>query len=397
MDNIEKLVNEVGENLTNNILKYWSTKMIDSRNGGFYGRISGSEQLYADADKGAILNARILWTFSAAYRILGKEEYLTIATRAKQYIIDKFYDKEFGGVYWSLNFLGKPLDTKKQIYAIGFAIYGLSEYARATGDREALDYAIKLFDSIEEHSFDKERNGYFEAMTRQWGEIADMRLSEKDANERKTMNTHLHILEPYANLYRVWKDSRLEQQLRNLIDVFITRILNKETYHLNLFFDDDWNSKYHIISYGHDIEASWLIHEAALVLDDKDLLKKVEPVIVKIAEAAAEGFTPENGMIYESNLDKHHVDRDRHWWVQAETVVGYMNIYQHFGDHKSLERALSCWNYIKNNLIDHEQGEWFWSIKANGEINRDDDKAGFWKCPYHNGRMCMEIIERFGK
>ncbi len=397
MDNIEKLVNEVGENLTNNILKYWSTKMIDSRNGGFYGRISGSEQLYADADKGAILNARILWTFSAAYRILGKEEYLTIATRAKQYIIDKFYDKEFGGVYWSLNYLGKPLDTKKQIYAIGFAIYGLSEYARATGDREALDYAIKLFDSIEEHSFDKERNGYFEAMTRQWGEIADMRLSEKDANERKTMNTHLHILEPYANLYRVWKDSRLEQQLRNLIDVFITRILDKETYHLNLFFDDDWNSKYHIISYGHDIEASWLIHEAALVLDDKDLLKKVEPVIVKIAEAAAEGFTPENGMIYESNLDKHHVDRDRHWWVQAETVVGYMNIYQHFGDHKSLERALSCWNYIKNNLIDHEQGEWFWSIKANGEINRDDDKAGFWKCPYHNGRMCMEIIERFGK
>lgn len=397
MDNIEKLVNEVGENLTNNILKYWSTKMIDPRNGGFYGRISGSEQLYADADKGAILNARILWTFSAAYRILGKEEYLTIATRAKQYIIDKFYDKEFGGVYWSLNYLGKPLDTKKQIYAIGFAIYGLSEYARATGDGEALDYAIKLFDSIEEHSFDKERNGYFEAMTRQWGEIADMRLSEKDANERKTMNTHLHILEPYANLYRVWKDSRLEQQLRNLIDVFITRILNKETYHLNLFFDDDWNSKYHIISYGHDIEASWLIHEAALVLDDKDLLKKVEPVIVKIAEAAAEGFTPENGMIYESNLDKHHVDRDRHWWVQAETVVGYMNIYQHFGDHKSLERALSCWNYIKNNLIDHEQGEWFWSIKANGEINRDDDKAGFWKCPYHNGRMCMEIIERFGK
>ena len=397
MDNIEKLVNEVGENLTNNILKYWPTKMIDPRNGGFYGRISGSEQLYADADKGAILNARILWTFSAAYRILGKEEYLTIATRAKQYIIDKFYDKEFGGVYWSLNYLGKPLDTKKQIYAIGFAIYGLSEYARATGDGEALDYAIKLFDSIEEHSFDKERNGYFEAMTRQWGEIADMRLSEKDANERKTMNTHLHILEPYANLYRVWKDSRLEQQLRNLIDVFITRILDKETYHLNLFFDDDWNSKYHIISYGHDIEASWLIHEAALVLDDKDLLKKVEPVIVKIAEAAAEGFTPENGMIYESNLDKHHVDRDRHWWVQAETVVGYMNIYQHFGDHKSLERALSCWDYIKNNLIDHEQGEWFWSIKANGEINRDDDKAGFWKCPYHNGRMCMEIIERFGK
>lgn len=318
-----------------------------------------------------------------------------MATRAKRYIIDSFCDKTYGGIYWSLTHQGDPLDTKKQIYAIGFAIYGLSEYYRATADAEALTYAIHLFESIETHSFDKIKNGYCEALTREWGEIADMRLSEKDANERKTMNTHLHILEPYTNLYRVWKDERLKNQLRNLIFLFTDKILNKETHHLELFFDDDWNSKYSIVSYGHDIEASWLIHEAALELKDPAVLQYVEPLVQKIAEAATEGFTPEGGMIYERNLTNGHVDADRHWWVQAETVVGYINLYQHFADEASLDKALACWEFTKSHLIDRVNGEWFWSLRADGTINHTDDKAGFWKCPYHNGRMCMEVMERF--
>ena len=194
------LKEEVQQVLKDNILPYWIKKMEDHAEGGFYGRITGHEVLMPESEKGAILNARILWTFSAAYRILKKEEYLETATRAKNYLLKHFYDQEFGGVYWSVDYMGNPLDTKKQIYALGFAVYGLSEYSRATGDQEALDYAIKLFDSIEQYSFDTEKNGYFEAMTREWGEIADMRLSDKDANERKTMNTHLHILEPYTNL-----------------------------------------------------------------------------------------------------------------------------------------------------------------------------------------------------
>ena len=197
------LKNEMHSVLTDNILSYWMQKMIDNVHGGFYGRITGEEVLMPEAEKGAILNARILWTFSAAYRLLKREEYLVTATRAKRYILDNFYDKEFGGIYWSLDYKGEPLDTKKQIYAIGFAIYGLSEYHRATNDAEALEYAIKLFECIEAHSFDEVKNGYCEALTREWGEIADMRLSDKDANERKTMNTHLHILEPYTNLFRV--------------------------------------------------------------------------------------------------------------------------------------------------------------------------------------------------
>lgn len=221
-----------------------------------------------------------------------------------------------------------------------------------------------------------------------------MRLSEKDANECKTMNTHLHILEPYTNLYRVWKNDLLEKQLKNLIHLFINRILNKETFHLQLFFNDDWQSKYSIISYGHDIEASWLLHEAALSIGDPALLAETEPIIYKIAIASAEGLLPHQGMIYEKHLNTGHTDNEFHWWVQAEAVVGYFNIYQYWKDEEALSKALSTWSFIKNHLIDYKQGEWFWSIQADGTINQKDDKAGFWKCPYHNSRMCMEIIER---
>ena len=399
MDNekISQLCAEVKAELENNILPFWMTKMIDRERGGFYGRITGNDVLEASASKGAILNARILWTFSAAYRLLGKEEYLETATRAKRYLIDHFYDAEFGGIYWELDCEGKPLDTKKQIYAIGFAIYGLSEYVRATGDAEALDYAKRLFEVIEKYSFDAEKNGYLEALTRDWHPIADMRLSDKDENEKKTMNTHLHILEPYTNLYRVWKDERLKKQIRNLVNLFLDKILDADTYHLNLFFEDDWTNKYQIVSYGHDIEASWLIHEAALVLGDKDLLEKVEPSIIKIAAAADEGLNPDGSMIYENFASKGKVDRELHWWVQAENVVGHLNLYQHFADQSALEKALRCWNFIKNHLVDREHGEWHWSLYADGTVNTKDDKAGFWKCPYHNGRMCMETLERFCK
>jgi mannobiose 2-epimerase len=420
---IQLMKQEMQDVVKNNILRFWLDKMVDREHGGFYGRIDGSEVLHPEAEKGAILNARILWSFSAAYRILGNPEYLEAATRAKDYIIDHFLDKEYGGVYWSVDYLGNPLDTKKQFYAIGFAIYGMSEYARSTGDREALECALQLFDSIEEHAFDSKYNGYIEACTREWGEIADMRLSELDANYPKSQNTHLHIIEPYANLYRCLKEFqastscdyvpvigsvlpieiavpqetflRVEGALRNIIDIFTDRILNPETHHLDLFFEMDWTrGAGHLESYGHDIECSWLMHEAALVLGDTDVLAKVEPIVREVARASEKGLRPDGSMIHEANLDTGHVDDDLHWWVQAENVVGWYNLYQHFGDEQALERAFQGWNYIKTQIIDWDNGEWHWSRHPDGSLNTVDDKAGFWKCPYHNSRMCLEIIER---
>ena len=414
---------EMQDVVQNNILRFWLDKMQDQEHGGFYGRMDGTGVLHPEAEKGAILNARILWSFSAAYRVLKNPEYLEAATRAKDYIIEHFVDPEYGGVFWSVDYLGRPLDTKKQFYAIGFAVYGLSEYARATGDREALDYALQLYECIEEHAFDHEHNGYIEAQTREWGTIADMRLSELDANYPKSQNTHLHIIEPYTNLLRCLKEMQarescnyvpaigavlpvdisvpqetllsVEASLRNLIDIFTDRILNPETHHLDLFFDMDWTrGAGRLESYGHDIECSWLMHEAALVLGDEQVLAKVEPIVRMVAKASEKGLRPDGSMIHEANLDTGHVDDDLHWWVQAENVVGWFNLYQYFHDEDALAKAARCWQYIKDQLIDYEHGEWFWSRHPDGTLNTIDDHAGFWKCPYHNSRMCLEIIER---
>lgn len=388
---VQALAKQLRKELTQNILPYWTEKMQNPE-GGFIGRIDGMENPDPAAPKGAIMNARLLWTFASAYRVLGDSSYLEMAQRAKREIIDRFIDTEYGGIYWSLDPNGTALETKKQIYAIAFAIYGLAEFNRATGDAEALEYAIKLFNSIEEHSFDPVNGGYFEAFTREWNPIDDMRLSEKDANESKTMNTHLHVLEAYTCLFRVWGNGMLRERLRGLLEMFEQHIIGSDG-HLKLFFDAEWNCSYDTVSYGHDIEASWLIHEAATVLGDKDVLERMLTLVPSIAEAGLEGFTPEGGMIYEKHGPEGPSDCDRHWWVQAETVVGCINLWNRFGRQEGLENALMCWEFIKAHMIDRENGEWFWSLRADGSINRDDDKAGLWKCPYHNGRMCLEIIE----
>lgn len=391
MNGFKQIMQEV---LEHNILQYWLDKAVDQERGGFYGRIDGHDVLHADADKGAVLHARILWAFSAAYRVLQKPEYLKAAMHAKDYLLEHFVDKEYGGVYWCVDCNGEPVDTKKQTYAIGFAIYGLSEYARATGDRLALDMAILLYHDIENHAFDSKNNGYIEALTREWEPIADMRLSDKDENGSRTMNTHLHIIEPYTNLYRVWKDAGLEQRIRNLLTIFTDRILNHKTWHLDLFFNDEWESERNIQSFGHDIEAAWLLHESALVLGDKALLRTIGPLVRRIADAADEGLQADGSMLYERWLDSGREDRQRQWWVQCENIVGHVNLYQHFGDEEALGVAVRCWAYVQKNLIDWKIGEWHWAMLDDGTLNLEDDKIGLWKCPYHNSRMCLELMER---
>lgn len=378
-------------NLVGNILPFWIERMVDPR-GGFYGRCDGNNNIHPDAHKGAILNARILWAFSAAYRVIGDKKYLEMAQRAKVYLERFFIDKDFGGVFWELDSDGKPFDTKKQFYAIGFAIYGLSEFARATGDSHAKELALKLFADIETHSRDNVNGGYFEAATQQWEPIGDMRLSDKDDNASKTMNTHLHILEPYTNLLRIAPENDdLSQAVRHLLHIFIDKIEDCKSHHLGLFFNDDWTRRDHEISYGHDIEASWLLLEAAQVLGDTDVLDKVLAHTKEIAIAALEGRCFDGSMVYERHANGHY-DNDKHWWVQAENVIGQLYLWKFHGMEQMYDKAVQSWEYIRDNIVDNVNGEWFWSLKGS-QPNLLDDKAGFWKCPYHNSRMCLEIIE----
>ncbi len=388
------LASEVKSELVNNILPFWSERMIDKTNSGFYGRIKGDGSVQPDADKGAVLNFRILWTFSSAYRLLQKQEYLVTAEKSLDYVLKYFFDNKNGGVYWLLDQNGNIKDGKKQIYAQAFAVYALAEYYRITNDRNCLNKAIELFRLIEKHSFDDRLEGYFEAFSMEWGPLDDLRLSTKDANEKKTMNTHLHILEAYTNLYRIWKDDYLKQQLRRLIIVFTDTIVNKHSFNLNMFFDEDWNDKTDLVSYGHNIESSWLLYEAAVVLADNDILARVKEICLGIAEASKKGIMPDGSMIYEYFFKSGHKDYDRHWWVQAETVLGFLNAYSLSGRKDFLDLSLGAWKFISDHLIDRQKGEWYWSVDKDLRPNIEEDKAGFWKCPYHNSRMCLEIMER---
>jgi mannobiose 2-epimerase len=392
-----KLSDSAHNELTGNILRFWMTRMTDERHGGFYGRINGKSQLVENEDKGGILNARILWSFSSAFNHLGDIKYKEMASRAKDYILAHFFDPLYGGTFWTVDFKGRPADTKKQIYSQAFFIYALVEYYIASGDELCLEKAISLFHLIEEKSFDTLKNGYLEAFSRKWNLLEDLRLSARDDNEKKTTNTHLHILEAYTSLYKVWKDKELAGKLRNLTNIFIDIIIDPDSHHLKLFFDEDWNSKSALISYGHDIEASWLIYEAAAVLEDKEFLRTVEDSCIKLGVASLEGLQPDGSLIYEKEGAKGHADGDRHWWPQAEAVVGLLNLYEMTAQETYLEQAVRCWEYIEKHLVDHKNGEWFWSIFADGSVNTTDDKAGFWKCPYHNTRACLEIMHRAEK
>ena len=376
------------------ILDYWLSKSPDDENGGFFGDLDNNGLPVPGTVKGSVLNARILWSFSAAYKLNPDNRYLIMARRAYAYITSYFVDSVYGGVYWSVTAEGKPADEKKQIYALAFTIYGLAAYYEVTQEEEALVLAQKLFYDIEQHSFDESRGGYLEAFTRDWQLIDDLRLSDKDANEKKTMNTHLHILEAYTTLFKIWPDAQLEQQLRGLILNFEEYILNPNTAHLNLFLDEDWSLKSETISYGHDIEASWLLVEAAEVLHDEELLNRIKSLSVNVARASAEGLSADGSLNYEYEPTTQHLIGERHWWVQSEAVVGFYNAYQLSRERHFYDKALAVWNYTVKNIIDHENGEWFWGRNDDGSLMEGYGKGGFWKCPYHNSRACMEMLSR---
>lgn len=376
------------------ILAYWMKFTIDGENGGFVGRIDHDNKIYHEAPKGSVLNSRILWTFSAAYNLTKNPEYLNVAKGAFEYITTYFVDKEFGGVYWTVDHKGKPLDTKKQIYALSFAVYGLSEFYQASKNEKALKYAVDIYNDIVKYSYDKKNGGYIEALTRDWKEIGDLRLSAKDANEKKSMNTHLHVLEAFANLHRVSPTDTLELQLRELIQLFAEHIISKKSNHLVLFFDDEWNERSNVISYGHDIEAAWLVQESTEIIQANDLLPAIKSRSVAMAKAAAEGLDKDGGLWYEYDPEQNHLIKQKHSWPQAEAMIGFFNAWQNTCDGSFLNQSLKSWEFVKKFMRDKNCGEWYWGVNEDYSVMRQEDKVGIWKCPYHNTRACIEIINR---
>jgi len=393
-EKVESFLRSVQNELEQNILRFWIRYCRDNEYGGFIGRMSNDRTVVKDAPKGLVLNARILWTFSAAYRFEKNDEYLEMAKRSFDYTMQYFWDKQFGGAYWLLDHKGKAMDDSKEMYGQSFLIYGLSEYYLATGDSAALEKAKELFYLIEKHCHDDANKGYFETFERDWSAAEKARLATGDAQEKKTMNTHLHLLEAYTNLYRAWKDQRLRTRLKELIEVFQEYIINAETFHFELFFDEQWHSTKDIVSFGHDIEGSWLLCEAAEVLGQPEQDLEVEEIALKIAEAVYEqGLDEDGGFFYEGKAGR-VIDTNKEWWPQAEAVVGFLNAYQLTGEEHFFRAALNCWEFIEQHIVDRTHGEWFWRVARDGTPDFQQPKVSQWKCPYHNTRACIETIQR---
>lgn len=389
---LQQLKSELTAQL-DSILKYWSKNTIDNQQGGFIGKIDFNENVIPTAEKGSVLNARILWSFSASYQVTKNEEHKIAATRAFEFLSKYFYDADFGGLFWSINADTTPKDTKNQIYALAFAIYGLTEYYVISKDEKALEMAINLYLQIQRHSYDPANGGYLEAFTREWKPIADLRLSEKDANEKKTMNTHLHIVEAYANLFKIWKDKKLQNVIVELLEIIEKHFINTETGHLRLFFNEEWVEKPDVISYGHDIEAAWLLLQCAEISENKTLIANYKKHAIQMAEVTQEGLDIDGGLWYELDPKDNKLIAEKHWWVQAEALIGFYNAYQLTGDEKYLNLVFKNWTFIKEYILDPKNGEWFWGVDGNYSLI-EKDKAGFWKCPYHNSRACLELINR---
>ncbi|WP_298847261.1 AGE family epimerase/isomerase [Clostridium sp.] len=387
------LSKEVEKELDERIFPFWSN-LADYENSGFYGYVSYDGIINKESEKGVILNTRILWFFSAVYCLQKKPEALSLANHAYEFMKSKLFDDEYKGLYWMVDFKGMPTDTRKHIYNQAFGIYGLCQYYKATGKEEALNKAKELFELIEKKC--ESSNGYLEEFDRQWNEKENEMLSENNVISDRTMNTHLHILEAYTLLYEVSKDDNVAKRLYHLLDLIKNKIYSTKKHSLKVFFDKNWNETVDIQSYGHDIEGSWLIDRAAEVLGDKKLIESTHEYTKKIAENIYKNAYSSLGVINET-VDG-ITDAGRVWWVQAETIVGFYNAYEKTKDIKYLEAAQDLYKYIEKFLVDKkENSEWYWKLDVNNKPIDNMPIVEPWKCPYHNGRMCIEIIERTAK
>lgn len=387
-----RMVEEIEKHLENALIPFWA-ELKDEENGGFYGLLDYDLNLDKKAMKGCILNSRIMWFFSESYLLLGDEKLLNYAKHGYQFLKDKCLDKENGGVYWSVNYKGLPYDTVKHTYNQAFAIYALSAYYKATKDEEALRIAEEIYEVIENRC--KDENGYLEAFDETFHPISNGKLSENGVMAERTMNTLLHVMEGYAELYRVTKREDVKERLIWILNIYKDKVYNREKRRQEVFFDADYNSLIDLISYGHDIEAAWLLERTLEVIGEC-------PVGRDIREMAKE--MSEN--IYKTAFDGHSVINEcengvenvyRIWWIQAEAMVGFVNAYQNGYGGKYLTAAERIWDYIKTHFVDKRRGsEWYWRLYSDGRPVSGEPIVEPWKCPYHNGRMCMEIVRRLG-
>lgn len=384
----------VRDELYGDIIPFWLKHGLDREHGGFIGYMTNDLSLDPRAYKGLILNARLLWTFSSISRFDSDPKYLDMALRAYRYLNEHFWDERFGGAFWQVDAQGRLLDDKKKIYGQAFYIYALSEYCLATEDPAPAERAKEVFGLIEEHSADPAHGGYFETCHRDWTVAEDVRLSDKDMNEKKSMNNHLHVLEGYTNLYRVWPDPRVAARLSDLIEIFRTHILDSTTFHFGHFFDETWAPRSDSYTFGHDIEGAWLLCEAGDVLGRPDLSRDVAEMSLKIAQVVCEqGLDDDGGLFYEGR-DGAVIDSNKEWWPQAEAVVGLLNAYQLSGRDHFLRAAWRCWEFIERSIVDRQHGEWFWRVTADGTPDFNEPKVSEWKSPYHNTRACLEALGR---
>jgi mannobiose 2-epimerase len=391
---LSRIRNAMESELRENILPFWLNHTVDRENGGFYGAITNDLQIQNDVERSLVLCARILWTFSAAYRKYSDPSYLEMARHAYRYLTEKFLDRTHGGMFWWLDRSGRPINDRKQTYGQAFAIYGLSEYFLAAGDADALRLAQNIFNCIEKYAREPLYGGYIEGCAQDWGRLPDMRLSPKEPfNCPKSMNTLLHVLEGYTNLLRAWPDPRLIEAQTNLLRVFLEHVVDPQTHFTRLFFENDWTSIADLISYGHDIETSWLLVEAAEVLGNEDLIEGTRRVAVRMAEAVYANLDSDGSVMAEgSPRGIHHPEK--HWWCEAEGVVGFLNAYQISGDETFARAAVRIWDFINTYMVDRQHGEWFKILRRDGTPVLEQVKTGPWEDPYHHSRACLEVIRR---
>ena len=388
------LLNRIETDLRGNILPFWSRRVANRSARTFHGNLTNDGVVDPAAERGALLTCRILWTYAAALQHYGDPIYRDMVDLAYEDLMAHYQDAKHGGFFWSVSADGQVLRDRKQIYGQAFAIYALSEYHAATGERAQLDQAIALFRLLELHARDPLSGGYLEAFACDWSPIADMRLSPVDQNDPKSQNTMLHMMEAYTRLLALWPDAGLRAALRDLVEVMLTRILNARTHHLGLFFTTDWRLTSDKISHGHDIEAAWLLNRAAATIGDAALIARTQAIALQIVDVTlAEGVDADGG-VYNLGGPAGVIDDCKEWWPQAEAVVGFIDAWQVSGEARYLAAAEKTWAFIEGYLIDKKHGEWFRGVTRDGHLIPTFEKAGFWKCPYHNGRMGLEVITR---